>query len=471
MQTIKSTASAPPAGAGAAAAAEIIRACAAAQAPELAADFVERGLTLDQAQAELAAVAGARQEIRALCALAGASERAERFIAAGFTVAQARTALMDIRSAASERPGNVIDASHQVIGGAESFDNPAFLRDAMAEALMVRFDPNHNVPNQAREFVGMTLPELARAMLMRQGHRMIGGSPAAVINAALHTTSDFPQLLGDFANKALRKAYTAQPSGLKQVAWLSSARDFKPQRRMAAGEFPKLEEVNEHGEFTHGTMGEEAESYSLKTFGRVFGVTRQALVNDDLRAMTDMGRRIAVAVAEFEASQLAALINSNPQMADGTAVFHADHGNLASSGGAISIETLSAGRQAMRSQKGVDGEVHINVVPRFIVVGAAKETEAEQIVSQIQAATVADNNAPFTSLSVVTDPRLTGNAWYLAASPGSVDGIEYAYLGTAQGPQVATERPLDYDGIRMRVYEDFGCGWIDHRSWYKNAGN
>ncbi|MGY0713127.1 phage major capsid protein [Azospirillum argentinense] len=449
---------------------QVLEACTAAGFPELAAGLMRANAN----QATVKAALEAATSIEAIGASSGIRQPklARQLAIAGVPLESARTILLD--TAATIDEAIVTDTTIRSPGAGATLDNPTFRADAIAEALTARFDPAANLSGPARQFVGMSLPEIAREVLKRNGRPVTGMSPGSAIQAALHSTSDFSLLLSNFANKTLRRAYDAAPSGLKILARESTARDFKDIHRLAPGEFPSLEKTNEHGEFKHGSFGEAGESYRLATYGKIIGMTRQALVNDDLRTFSDMTRRIAMACAEFEAAQLAALINANPAMADGKSVFHADHGNLAASGGAIADTTLSAARKAMREQKGVDGQVFINTAPRYIVVGTGRETEAEKAVAAITPNSTDDVN-PFSGLSVVVDPRLSsganGGAWYIAGDPGVIDGIEYAYLDGARGPRVETENGFDYDGTRIKVALDFGCGWIDWRGWFKNSGN
>ena len=66
------------------------------------------------------------------------------------------------------------------------------------------------------------------------------------------------------------------------------------------------------------------------------------------------------------------------------------------------------------------------------------------------------------------EPRLTDPAaWYLAADPSVIDGLEYAYLEGAPGPQIETRQGFEVDGVQIKVRLDFGCGWIDFRGWHK----
>ena len=69
---------------------------------------------------------------------------------------------------------------------------------------------------------------------------------------------------------------------------------------------------------------------------------------------------------------------------------------------------------------------------------------------------------------MIVDPRLApGTRWYVAADPALIDGLEYAYLEGAPGPQIETRVGFEVDGVSMKVRLDFGSGWIDHRGWVR----
>ncbi len=104
-----------------------------------------------------------------------------------------------------------------------------------------------------------------------------------------------------------------------------------------------------------------------------------------------------------------------------------------------------------------------------MVVGREQETTAEQVLASIYAATVADTN-PFTGkLSLLVEPRITDESFYLFADPAVLPVLEYAYLSSAQGPQMASREGWDVLGLEMRVVLDFGCGAVDFRGAYRNA--
>jgi hypothetical protein len=172
-----------------------------------------------------------------------------------------------------------------------TIDDPAVFVRAAGEALYARVAPNHAPSGPARQFLSMPLPELARECLRRAGVTTSGLWGDSLITRALHSTSDFPQILADTVGRTLRDAYRAAPSGIRQLGRQTTAPDFRMRMRLMLDSTGfALEKVNEHGEFRSGTLAEAAESYRLDTFGRIFGITRQALVNDDLGAFTDLTR-------------------------------------------------------------------------------------------------------------------------------------------------------------------------------------
>lgn len=239
-------------------------------------------------------------------------------------------------------------------------------------------------------------------------------------------------------------------------------------RRLMFSALQTLEPVNEAGEFTSGAMAEAAETWKVSTFGRILGLTRQAIVNDDLGAFADLTRQLGQSAARFEANALAALLVSNPVMSDGKALFHADHGNTTP---ALNLEdpfNLDAARRLMRRQTGLDGEP-IAATPKFLIVAPELETQAEQILASLTPRQVADVNPFAGKLTLLVDPYLTGLQWYLAADPAQIDGLEYGHLEGAEGPQIETQVGFDVDGVRFRVRLDFGAGFVDWRGWHRNG--
>jgi len=369
--------------------------------------------------------------------------------------------------------GTIAGQVRSISVGYDSGDPDQRIRD-VGEALYTRFNHAHEPSERARQYMGQTVLDIARDSLRARSMPTTGLSPAATIERALHTTSDFPLILGDGLGRTIREAYRTAQVGMKQVGRRVTNRDFRERHRLQLSEAPRLEKVNENGEFKSGTLAEAKESFKVDTFGRIIGITRQALVNDDLGAFADLGRRMGQAAAATEAQLLVDLLLANsgdgPKMSDGKNLFHADHGNLAAVGSALDVDGLSAARQAMRKQVGLTGEL-IDVPPRFLLVPPSLETEAEKLLASITATKESDVNPFAGRLVLVVEPRLTDeNRWYVVADPAVIDGLEYAYLEGEEGVVIETKAGFETDGVQIKARLDFGAGFVDHRSWVMSPG-
>lgn len=408
--------------------------------------------------------------IRELGRRAGvATTRIDTLIELGASIDDARAAFLH----------DIIDRGVVVRSGREhhnmiTLDNPETFVRAAGEALYMRIAPNATPSGPARQYIGLRIADLAGEALRRNGINVSGMSAETMITRALHSTSDFALILADTVGRTLRVAYQVAPSGIRQLARETTAADFRKKSRLQldASGF-KLEKVNEGGEFPMGTMEEAGESYAVDSYGKVFAISRKALINDDLGAFTDLSRRLGQAAGAFEAQFLVDLLvaqaGDGPNMSDGNPLFDTTHGNVAASGAVPSETTLSAARLAMRKQTGQGGGL-ISVTPRFLLAPPDMETACEKLLTQVQAVTT-DGVNPFARLSLIIEPRLTdSHRWYVVADPAEIDGLEYAYLQGAAGPQVETKVGFSTDGVLVKVREDFGGGFVDWRGWYANAG-
>jgi hypothetical protein len=348
-------------------------------------------------------------------------------------------------------------------------------REGLALALRHRITGGDPDP-RAVPYIHMRLPDVARECLRWRGAHLVGMSDSRVVQLAM-STSDFPQILANVANKTLLDAYQAAPAVLRQICRITSASDFKERRVLRFGEGTGLQFKAEGAEYTYGSIAEQTSSYSVKTFGRIFAFTREMIVNDDLGALDQFFRSAGRLAVEFEARMLSDLLTANggagPILSDGLPLFHSTHGNVASSGGAISVSTLDAARAALRRQKGLDGGVIIDADPRFLIVPVSKQTSAEQVTASITPAQPSNVNPFAGRLAVLADPHLDDasiTAWYVAADPGNVPVFEFAYLQGAQGPQTETENDFDRDVLKFKIRLDVGAGVVDWRGIFRNPG-
>lgn len=437
--------------------------CTDAQRAELVLDMAERQLPVSEANATVLKIAAERQRQQTGPAGVGGSEYVNRSMGAGGSSVVTR-----------------------LMGGDQTFDNPAFQSRAIEDAIFARMS-GRAPSEQAREFMGMSMVQIAGDLLARNGVNVRGLSANDILDAAAwngdgarsgflatraaHTTSDFPDLLLAAGQRYLLDVFVAAGSALKVLSRERSAQDFREISGLQLSAFGTLPKVLEDGELKHGSFTSRKETYRLESFGQRFALSRQAIINDDLGAFGDPMRIMARSAAETEATLLADLINSNPVMADGKPLFHADHGNLAGSAAVPGLSSLSTGRLAMRKQKDLDGVTPISAAPKYIVTSALLETPVEQLLVETTVPTTAEDTNPFRGkLIPLVDPRLADLPWYLFADPALAPVLEHAYLDGQPGPKVEMKDTWSSLGQEYRVYMDFGAGAIDHRGAFKNPG-
>lgn len=349
-------------------------------------------------------------------------------------------------------------------------DDGVITRNALQEAILHRAAPGQHklTTEKARDFRYLSLLEVARTILEHSGVRTKQFSPSEIVTRAL-STSDFPKLLANVANKFLRKSYEEQPQTWRPLATQQNAKDFKEITGIIIGGGGSLSPKLENGEYKMGRLTESAEVFKIAEFGEIIPITRKAIINDDLGGFTDLSRFLAAKAARTESDIVWGLITGNPKMADGKEVFHTAHKNLANTGAAISETTLNAATVALMNQTGLEKEV-LNLLPKYLVVSPLNLMTAKKWMTSVNSTKVDDTNVFENAYEVISDPRLTGNAWYLTTTPQQLEMIKFAYLEGQEGVYTEEETDFNTDNIKIKVRLDFGAAIMDYRGFYKNPG-
>lgn len=427
--------------------------------------------------------------IRSLAAQAGVPALGETHAAQDTSIDQFRSLLLDHLVSAE---GQQVRSATRVQVGQSNHEQRAA---AIHNALMHRASPGSvELTADGRNFRGMTLLEIGRDVLEINGVNTRGMTRIEIAAQALmqrsagglHSTSDFGGILANVANTTLRAAYEAAPQTFRPLVRETSVSDFKTVTRAQLGEAPALNKVSEHGEFKRGSLGEGKESYKIATYGKIVGITRQVIINDDLDAFSRLPAAFGVQAAQLESDLVWAQILANPTMGDGKTLFHADHGNIFTPAATISVDTMSAGRVAFSKQTGLDGKTILGLTPRYVIVPIALQTKAEQLKGQIYAAKNTDVvPESMKAFEIIAEARLdvginrpdddivasgSATAWYLAGSIAQNDIIELAYLDGNRGVYTETRTGFDIDGVEVKARLDVGAKVIEHRNIAKNAG-
>ncbi|MER8581733.1 Mu-like prophage major head subunit gpT family protein [Mesorhizobium sp. M1423] len=366
--------------------------------------------------------------------------------------------------------------------GESNNDRIDSVRVAAVDALAVRLG-SASLQIQNNELAGRSVAGIFRTMLDASGVSTRNMDDVRVIDEALHgtrsgmhSTSDFPALFIDAGQRVLNEVFQSAQSPLKALSRKRNARDFRPVAMIRPGGFPKHQKVLETGEIKYGTFDIENEAFSVLSFAIAISFSRQMMVNDDLGVIADVIQQAGNSAISDEGDLFYKLISENGfggrKLSDNKNFFHADHGNLAAAGSALDVTSLSAARQAMRLQKGVDGRTNAGAAPSVLLVGPALETTAQQLVATLTAATV-DGVNPFSGKLTVEVENLygTGKGWWLFADAKSRPAFVHGYLeGFQEGPRIRTDEPFGRQGMSFSSEFDFGCGVYDYRAAYFNPG-
>ncbi len=300
------------------------------------------------------------------------------------------------------------------------------------------------------------------------------------------STMTLTNILGNVAHKSLIAGYFSAPN--TSLAWIQTVEvpDFKEHTFARLSDSSDLEEVPPGGEINHGEFSEWAEKEALRTFAKRFSVTRQDIINDDLRALAQIPSKMGAAARRLIDDRVYTVLLSNPTLAsDSVALFHATHANYDASSGALADATLAAAKTKMRKQTDLGGSP-LNLEPRFLIACPELEHTAAKLINSQEILKVGDDESYYGTFNphkgkfaLIIDPRISNtgytgydvDSWYLAASPDQCGTMVGMFLSGKREPTVE-QVPMDAAvlGVGYRVFFDFEAAVEDFRGMYLSKG-
>lgn len=323
----------------------------------------------------------------------------------------------------------------------------------------------------AEEFRGKRMMRLAAECVERElGKSTHAMDDETIVREALTGTGAFPGILSNVAHKSMAQAYQSAPTTYQFWTAQGSNSDFKDATRYRLSEADTLEKLNESGEFQAGGVTEGVAKTNIATYGRMFSLTRQAIINDDMGALQQLPAIYGAAARRMINKMVYKMLQSNPKV-EGAQLFHADHKNLCAED--ISIEGLAKMKAAMAKQKNIKGAEYLNIQPAFIICPVELEVQAAQLISSVVDPTKANATPnPFANkMTVISEPELEdAKAFYLAAAAGIAPTIEVTSLNGNLTPTMERAEQFDTLGIKWRIYMDVGVNLLDYRGIQKSTG-
>ncbi len=424
------------------------------------------GFDIQQVRQARAAESMRISKIETLCAKHG--DIAAQAISEGWSIEKAELAVL--RAERPKAPAAIIR---------ENISTPLVLEAAFCMAgklggIEKQFDEktldtaNRMYRGGATASIQRVLLEAARA---NGYHGMFFDKTASGIRDVLQaafSTRDISGILSNTANKFLLQGYNFVEQSWRKIASIRPVTDFKTVTSYRLTDDSKFEEVPASGLIPHGELDEVSFTNRAKTYGKMYGLTRQDLINDDLGAFTSMQTRLGRGAG--------LKLNSVFWTAWLTDTSHFSNSNSPDNLAASALGV--AGLTVVETQ--FNGFTDANSNPlgstaRILLVPPALHTTARQLMNSTGLATGSDttigNTNPFANqYEVVMSRYLTdSDAWYLLADPMDISGIEVAFLNGVETPTVETaDADFNTLGIQMRGYFDFGVSLQDFRCGVKS---
>lgn len=406
-----------------------------------------------------------RQKLTALAAPFAGLERVQQLQASKefmtYSVQQVNNAILAAIGADTTPTGVVNHPGH--------LSNGNIVRDGMVDALSTRLGIA-KAQDANNPYRTMTLAEMARASLTERGVGVASyGTKMQLVGAAFtHMTSDFGNVLMDVSGKAMLRGWEASGETFQSWTKKGSLSNFHTAHRVGMSGFPTLPRVHEGAEYKYVSCNDRGAPIALATYGGLFSITRQAIINDDLSAFSTLPAHLGRSASRTIGDLVYSVLTTNAKFVDGNPLFSEAHGNIDESGVPMSPAILSELRRKMRLQKD-DFDTALNISPAFVIVPAGLESAAMQVLNSTSVPGADSNSGIANPVSkmgqLIVESRLDRVAtpyWYVAAEQGS-DTIEVAYLDGVDTPYLEEQEGWSVDGVSLKVRIDAGVAPLDYR--------
>lgn len=348
--------------------------------------------------------------------------------------------------------------------------NGNIVGDSVKQSLLARAGIDKDKADaKDNAYNAMTLRELARASLVDRGVSVSGHNAMSMVGLAFtHSSSDFGQILIDVAHKSLLKGWETAAENFEQFTSRGTLTDFRAAKRVGLGDFGYLPQVGEGEEYTYGTIGDEGASVALATYGQLFAITRQAILNDDMHLLTKIPEKMGQAAKATIAKLVFALLTGNAIAQDGKALFDASHKNTLT-GAALDVTSIDKAIQIMNGFVNARGEP-LAIEPEFMLLPTSLHTRAKQVLGSASVEGADANSGIINPIRdivpalksarlQVADPK----SWYLI----NKEAIEVSYLDGIDTPYIEQQNGFTVDGVSTKVRIDAGVNVIDYRGIVK----
>jgi ATP-dependent Clp endopeptidase proteolytic subunit ClpP len=314
-----------------------------------------------------------------------------------------------------------------------------------------------------------------------------------------NTTWGGLNIFDDAANKMLWAAYEAVNTTWQEWVDPVSVNDFKTNNIYRLTNKGGYLKVGADGELKHGGFTDDKYTVAADTFGKIVGLTRRDIINDDLSALSRIMSALGVEGARFLEELVYAYFMAQTTTLFPTAGTYNNY--ISGTGTVLGVDGLTAGEKAFRDQVDADG-APIMVEPAILLVGNTLAIPAAELFTNTQLQGVQTANAKKrpdgnphvgkfrpvvsgyldnTNIKQRTDAlgelgdaidNQSSTVWFLLANPGPMGAIlTAAFLNGNQRPVIEqADQSFNVLGLQWRAYHDAGVGNGDPKMGVQSKG-
>jgi len=323
----------------------------------------------------------------------------------------------------------------------------------------------------------------------RAGERITVGNIRSVLEYAFppvmarmsgFSATTLPNILGAVANKMILAGYMESENSWRELAEIKPVSNFYTQNHYRMLDSLEYEEVGSGGELHLGTLGEETYTSQAKTYGKMLGITRTQIINDDLGAFGDLRSRLGRGAAKKFCNVFwAAFMNNSSFFTSAlTNYIEGSTTNLGTDGVGLGLGVKQFRKMTTPSADGTK-RVGVSTRPTKLLVPPELETIADALYiarnhDQVAVSSVnvhANKYRPIVE-NRLSDSAFTGystTAWFLFGD--EMKPMLVTFLNGQESPTVeSTDADFSTLGIQFRGYHDFGCDKSEYLAGLKSKG-
>lgn len=411
-------------------------------------------------------------EITALCVKFGLTELSAKLIERGESVENARKIVLENLSAQNPALGSVTITEDET----DKFKHACV--DGLALSMGYRKKADEKLAPGCSEFRNLSFQTLGRSLLERNGVKTASLSKVDIAERILGrrnlsaATDDFKAIFMDAMNKVLISTYENITGTWRPFVDFIPAADFKEIHGIEISGGSDLEQVGENAEYKIGRFMESEQKYAPKKYGRIFEISFEMVINDDMSAFRKMPMAFAAIAARNNSNVIYGLLNGNAHLADGKPLFSAERNNIGTAAGGLTSENLDLAADLLSAQKGMQNEI-LGLTPAFLLCSPADQIKAKILLNSASLPEKEMSSGVYNPWSdsgilPVVEERLRKaddgkKYFYLLTSPMLHPVLAVSFLNGKESPDIVEDEKFTTDGIAYKVRNIMGAGIVSPR--------